>query len=917
MNTIKKLFLSSMVCILLFSTVGTAYAEQNSQANSSSFIDVPKSHWAYKEMMYMAENKIITGYGNGYFGAANPITREHLAAFLYRYLKPQDSTNNPFVDIGDSNFKKEILALTARGIFSVNIEKQFNPKNNMTRAEMAAVLVRTFDLKSQGNVEFTDMKGHWANEYVKILAGNQITSGTGDGNFNPNGIVTREQFSMFLYRTIMKVTDTKNDETVGWVVEGEKKYYYDKPGVKQTGLLRSGDDTYLFDKNGNLASGWNTVDGKDYYFDRTTGAAQKGWFPQATHWYFANDEGAIQKGDVTYKGKQFQFDRTGKMVKGWVKIRSFDHNIYSSRTVLRGYNPIQVGDDETLEVVGEDGPLWFRVNYNGKTYVVKKLFVVVFDQSLSNKMDEIRQEVDDLKFGLELIQKHSKRLADANQAKNIDTAMLESSELAQSMNHFITTLKGSHLKSFVDKISEREADPNVQVKYQSTLTNLQMMEEDFSKIHKFMLLKDSVMVLNKAAKDSGDIIGNVEAAKKLVPDTLYNAGELTVSGIEMMVASLDASLGFPLEINEQYIEPMEKYFKSLPQDELKKQVNGLKDTATEIKDWHEDFKGRIPAYKSMAKDLHTFNKSVDKFAKSVDTAAKSLHKQALMAEDLTRSVSTHIKEAQQAFPTLHTDIMSGIDATNHLLDSANKIAGYKIDTSNVAKNVGNMDGLTNRLKDFGVPPEKMKEYLEEQKRTNELGSIALDFIPVVGQIKQGLQVYNGREFFTEKEYGPNDYVWGTVSTVLGGSPKVIGRVFGKYGELEQKAKDLGKVSKVTEEIGWSMPRGGGVIDGRKYSEHALERMAPDTIQVRAELTKRARERAERKGYSFGSKDYVKELKGVDPRGMTPNVVEDIIKTGSRQPGDKPGTWKYVREEGYVVLNDKGDVITVVPAKKKE
>lgn len=41
------------------------------------------------------------------------------------------------------------------------------------------------------------------------------------------------------------------------------------------------------------------------------------------------------------------------MVKGWVKINSFDHNIYGSRTVLKGYNPIQVGDDETLEVVGK------------------------------------------------------------------------------------------------------------------------------------------------------------------------------------------------------------------------------------------------------------------------------------------------------------------------------------------------------------------------------------------------------------------------------------------------------------------------------------------------------------------------------------------------------------------------------------
>ncbi|MBK5432152.1 S-layer homology domain-containing protein [Bacillus mycoides] len=238
MNTIKKFFLSSMVCILLFSTLGTAYAEQNNQETTLSFIDVPKTHWAYKEMMYMAENKIITGYGNGYFGATDQITREHLAAFLYRYLKPQDSANNPFVDISESNFKKEILALTARGIFSVNAEKKFNLKNNMTRAELAVVLVKAFDLKPQGNVEFTDMKGHWANEYVKILAGNQITSGTGDGNFNPNGFVTREQFSMFLYRTIMKVTDMKNNESVAtykeYVIQWPTMLYSEPSYLKQT-----------------------------------------------------------------------------------------------------------------------------------------------------------------------------------------------------------------------------------------------------------------------------------------------------------------------------------------------------------------------------------------------------------------------------------------------------------------------------------------------------------------------------------------------------------------------------------------------------------------------------------------------------------------------------------------------------------
>ncbi|MEC2520359.1 hypothetical protein P9X03_30895, partial [Bacillus cereus] len=98
--------------------------------------------------------------------------------------------------------------------------------------------------------------------------------------------------------------------------------------------------------------------------------------------------------DVTYKGKQFQFDRTGKMVKGWITIQSLDQNIYKSRTVVRGFDPIKVRKDEILEVVGEDGPLWFKVNYNGQTYVVQKLFAVVFDQSLSNKIDTIRQDID-------------------------------------------------------------------------------------------------------------------------------------------------------------------------------------------------------------------------------------------------------------------------------------------------------------------------------------------------------------------------------------------------------------------------------------------------------------------------------------------------------------------------------------------
>ncbi|WP_436864835.1 S-layer homology domain-containing protein [Bacillus fungorum] len=167
-----------------------------------SFVDAPRGHWAYNEIAYMAQNKIMTGYGNGYFGSTDNVTREQLAAFLYRYLKPATTNDNPYTDLNNTAFKKEILALTKSGIFSVNAAKTFNPKGTATRAEIATVLTKAFNLKVKANYEFDDMKGHWANEYVKALYSNGIASGTGNKNFSPDVKVSREQMAMFLYRAI-------------------------------------------------------------------------------------------------------------------------------------------------------------------------------------------------------------------------------------------------------------------------------------------------------------------------------------------------------------------------------------------------------------------------------------------------------------------------------------------------------------------------------------------------------------------------------------------------------------------------------------------------------------------------------------------------------------------------------------------
>jgi hypothetical protein len=110
-------------------------------------------------------------------------------------------------------------------------------------------------------------------------------------------------------------------------------------------------------------------------------------------------------------------------------------------------------------------------------------------------------------------------------------------------------------------------------------------------------------------------------------------------------------------------------------------------------------------------------------------------------------------------------------------------------------------------------------------------------------------------------------------------------------------------TRATKGGGWPLPEGGGgaEVNGRWYSEHALERMAPDTPQVRAELEARAPARAERAGLKPGTKEYGDwwNSNGPDPRGVPPSVVEAEI----RNPGSTGVK---------VITNAKGNVVSVIP-----
>ena len=135
-------------------------------------------------------------------------------------------------------------------------------------------------------------------------------------------------------------------------------------------------------------------------------------------------------------------------------------------------------------------------------------------------------------------------------------------------------------------------------------------------------------------------------------------------------------------------------------------------------------------------------------------------------------------------------------------------------------------------------------------------------------------------------------------------------------EPEKKIKPVGpefkpKAPEVKTDSTWDMPETGKVINGRYYTKHALERMAPDTPQVRAELLERALKLASDKGLKPGTKEFFRHINEyIQPRNIPPLVVEETIKIAKPILGSQSGTLDYVANGVKVVLNEVGQVITI-------
>ena len=113
---------------------------------SSPFNDVPTDSTFYKEICWLSAEGISTGYGDGGFHPAANVSRQAMSAFMYRLAgSPSFSPpgTSPFNDVAtDAAFYAEITWMADQAISTGYGDGGFHPAANVSRQAMAAFMYR-------------------------------------------------------------------------------------------------------------------------------------------------------------------------------------------------------------------------------------------------------------------------------------------------------------------------------------------------------------------------------------------------------------------------------------------------------------------------------------------------------------------------------------------------------------------------------------------------------------------------------------------------------------------------------------------------------------------------------------------------------------------------------------------------------
>ena len=158
----------------------------------------------HKQYMY--------GYPDWTFVPAANITRGEAAAMFARLFKEYPGLDynykNYYTDVDESYWGfKEVAYLSEFGILSGYSDGTFRPNNKITRAEFVKI-AESFEALTWGLSPYNDVDGgHWAFRYIVSSAAKGWISGYPDGSFRPNSFISRAEAVTIVNRLLERRPD--------------------------------------------------------------------------------------------------------------------------------------------------------------------------------------------------------------------------------------------------------------------------------------------------------------------------------------------------------------------------------------------------------------------------------------------------------------------------------------------------------------------------------------------------------------------------------------------------------------------------------------------------------------------------------------------------------------------------------------
>ncbi len=175
------------------------------------FLDVPAGYWCYDEVRYIYQAGLMNGTSATAFSPSATTTRGMIVTILYRMDGSPAAGSSAFADVAPGAYYASAVAwASANGIVTGYEDGSFGPEDPITREQMAAFLFRYarykgLDVSAQANLSgYTDAGriSPYAVEPLRWANALGLITGTTADTISPTGSATREQAAVILTRFI-------------------------------------------------------------------------------------------------------------------------------------------------------------------------------------------------------------------------------------------------------------------------------------------------------------------------------------------------------------------------------------------------------------------------------------------------------------------------------------------------------------------------------------------------------------------------------------------------------------------------------------------------------------------------------------------------------------------------------------------